>query len=74
MQISEFSFPHLHAAHDERLAIELERQRIAAERRADGAATTPSSAAARGFRAVVARLRPAAEAPARAAEPCLACP
>ena len=74
MQISEFSFPHLREAHDERLAVELERQRIAAERRADGAAATPSAAAARGFRAAVARLRPAAEAPARTAEPCLACP
>lgn len=74
MQISEFSFPHLHAAHDERLAVELERQRIAAERRADGADATATASAARGFRAVVARLRPAAEAPARAADPCLACP
>jgi hypothetical protein len=74
MQISEFSFPHLHAAHDGRLAVELERQRIAAERRADGAAAAPSAAAARGVRAAVARLRPAAEAPTRAAEPCLACP
>ena len=35
MQISEFSFPHLHAAHDERLVIELERRRVAAERRAE---------------------------------------
>ena len=35
MQISEFSFPHLHEAHDERLAIELERRRLAEERRAE---------------------------------------
>jgi hypothetical protein len=35
MQISEFSFPHLHAAHEERLTVELERQRVAAERRAE---------------------------------------
>ena len=51
MQISEFSFPHLHAAHDERLVIELERRRVAAERRAEaGTEGSPVRAGSRAIR------------------------
>ncbi|GAA1796980.1 hypothetical protein [Agromyces neolithicus] len=35
MMISEFSFPHLQAAQDARLAQQLERRRVALERRAE---------------------------------------
>jgi len=38
MLISELTFPHLVAANDERLARELERRRVAVERRAETAA------------------------------------
>ncbi|MBM7506030.1 hypothetical protein ACFPER_02860 [Agromyces aurantiacus] len=79
MQISEFSFPHLREAHDDRIAVELERRRLVAERRADGAAAASPAVAPRGFRAWAARLRSsetgARTAPARrGAEPCVACP
>jgi hypothetical protein len=51
MQISEFSFPHLMAAHEERLTVELERQRVAAERRVEaGVADDAGPAAVRGAR------------------------
>lgn len=41
MYIAESSFPHLVTANEERLATELERRRVAAERRLEsGAATT----------------------------------
>ena len=38
MLISELSFPHLQAAHDERLAQELERRRVVQERLAESPA------------------------------------
>lgn len=50
MYIAESSFPHLVTANEERLATELERRRVAAERRLEsGAATTrrPRRATAR---------------------------
>ena len=82
MQISEFSFPHLHAAHDERLSVELERQRVAAERRAES--TTQDAinrdatvrAGGRGIRSWWAGRSPAAQLVARgpANEPCATCP
>lgn len=75
MQITEFSFPHLHEAHEQRLAIELERQRAASERRAEGAAgTRPAASVGRRLRAAWARLRRGSAAQPRANEPCVACP
>ncbi|MFE5670810.1 hypothetical protein ACFQ58_04275 [Agromyces sp. NPDC056523] len=77
MQISEFSFPHLHAAHDERLTIELERRRVAAERRAETAAPRPTSAWLRFGRRSGAAVREPAVRPAGGilrAEPCPTCP
>ena len=79
MQISEFSFPHLHAAHDERLTVELERQRVAAERRAetDGRGST-APATSRGIRSWWAAREGSGASPliARgpANEPCPTCP
>lgn len=78
MQITEFSFLHLHEAHEQRLAVELERQRAASERRAEGAAgaagTRSTASTHRRLRAAWARLRRGTAAPARANEPCVACP
>ena len=71
MLISELSFPHLQAAHDARLAQELERRRVVQERLAEqGAGAAPPSRARRSAssermpRAAVAAIRPrgAAEA------------
>ncbi|GGI46095.1 hypothetical protein BCL57_001408 [Agromyces flavus] len=75
MQISEFSFPHLHAAHEERLAVELERRRLAAERRADAAAAAPSAGRTRrAVRSRLARLVSSESGAVRTGEPCAACP
>lgn len=74
MQISEFSFPHLNAAHEERLTVELERQRVAAERRADadGAA---EPARRRGIRSERSSRRIAWLGVARGpVDPCPTCP
>ena len=47
MLISELSFPHLQAAHDERLAQELERRRVVQERLAEQGAGRSRGRAAR---------------------------
>ena len=47
MLISELSFPHLQAAHDERLAQELERRRVVQERLAEQGAGRSWGRAAR---------------------------
>ncbi|MEF3404799.1 hypothetical protein [Agromyces sp. CCNWLW203] len=47
MLISELTFPHLVAANDERIAGELERRRVALERRSETAAADAASAAVR---------------------------
>ncbi len=77
MQISEFSFPHLHEAHEQRLTVELERQRAAAERRADTNGS-PAIQAKSGRRGILARLRstqwPTPPAGANRMEPCADCP
>ena len=46
MLISELTFPHLIAANDERIAGELERRRVALERRAETAAAADADSAA----------------------------
>ena len=77
MQISEFSFPHLHAAHDERLVIELERRRVAAERRAEaGTEGSPVRAGSRAIRSWWAGRseRPPLVGRGPANEPCPTCP
>ena len=77
MQISEFSFPHLHAAHEERLTVELERQRVAAERRAETSPDgSPVRAASRAVRSWWAGRSQGAPLVGRspADEPCPTCP
>ena len=50
MLISELSFPHLQAAHDERLAQELERRRVVQERLAEQGAGRSSGPSRRALR------------------------
>ncbi|KRC61136.1 hypothetical protein ASE14_09390 [Agromyces sp. Root81] len=64
MLISEIAFPHLVAANDERVALELERRRVALERRAESAAT---EAAALGAAPAVVPAATAGRAPRHAA-------
>ncbi len=77
MQISEFTFPHLHEAHEQRLTVELERRRAAAERRAqtNGAPAVRTGSSRRG---ILARLRstqwPTPPTAQNRMEPCADCP
>ncbi len=77
MQISEFSFPHLHEAHEQRLSVELERQRASAERRAETNGA-PAARARSTRRGILARLRstdwPTPPSVPNRMEPCADCP
>ncbi|MBM7832925.1 hypothetical protein JOE59_003630 [Agromyces cerinus] len=53
MLISELAFPHLVAANDERIDRDLERRRVALERRAEAAATAAPAAARTSAASVV---------------------
>ncbi len=74
MLISELSFPHLQAAHDERLAQELERRRVVQERLAEQGAGRTRGRAARRAAAVSSERMPRAAVAATSPGSAEACP
>ena len=74
MLISELSFPHLQAAHDERLAQELERRRVVQERLAEQGAGRSRGRAARAEAAASSERMPRAAVVASGPGSTEACP